>query len=112
MFKKELKNSIEIAEFISEFATDYVDEDLILEYFFGCKAILKKVSTITIKIENSDNHIRNKKKEKIYENLPFETMPPLVVEKSVVLDGNHRLRVANKRKQKVIYIYDILPIKL
>jgi len=111
MFKKQLKNSTEIAEYISEFATDYVDEDLVIEYFFNCKGVLKKVSVEEIQLDNSDNHSRSKIKEKRYSALSSDTMPPLIVENSIVADGNHRLRVARKRGQQEIYIYDITPIK-
>lgn len=110
MFKKELKNSTEIVEFIIEFATDYVDEDMILEYFFDCKAVLKKVPINSIKQGNLTNNSRSKKKEKEYKKLPIETMPPVIVENEVVLDGNHRLRIAKTKNQKNIYIYDLISL--
>ncbi len=111
MFKSELKSSTEIAEYISGLATDYVDEVLLLEYFFNCKGILKKVTVGEIELDNSDIHIQSKRKEKRYATLPPDTMPPLIVENGVVVDGNHRLRVARKRKQTEIYIYEIIPLR-
>jgi len=110
MFKKELKNSAEIVEFIIEFATDYIDEDMILEYFFDYKAVLKRVPTNSIKPGNLASNARSKKKEKEYKKLPIETMPPVMVENKVVLDGNHRLRIAKTKQRRNIYIYDLLSV--
>jgi len=112
MFKPVLENEDEITDFIIEFAEDPIDEELIREYFCGCKAILKTTSIQSL-IEGDENHnIRNLRKEKRYGKLPVETMPPLIVEDGVVSDGNHRLRVAKKHGIKEIIIYDIVEIQL
>jgi hypothetical protein len=112
MFRKILKDRDEITDYIVEFASNYVDVDLVRDYFFGCKGVLQKVPIKTIRPGDRDTHMRDKKKEMIYEILPLKTMPPLIVRDGEVLDGNHRLRVAKKRGQKEILIYNILPIEL
>lgn len=107
MFKKELSDSDEITDFIVEFSVGFVDEELIRDYFFNCRAILKRVPINCLKAGMSDHHIYEKKKEAKYTKLSQATMPPLIVEKGKVLDGNHRLRVARKKGQKEIAIYEI-----
>lgn len=85
MFKRILIDTEEITDFIIEFSVEPIDEELVYEYFTGCNGILKSVLVRTLKHENKDSHIRDYKKEKSYEILPFETMPPLVVENGIVL---------------------------
>ena len=112
MFKPVLENEDEIADFIIEFAVDQMDEEFVREYFYGCKAILKTISIECLEEGNENQNIKNLRREKRYEKLPFETMPPLIVEDGIVTDGNHRLRVAKKRGAKEIIIYDIVDIEI
>lgn len=102
----------EITSFIIETSPNYVDEELIFEYFFGFKAILKKVEIDTLQIEDTNHHIQSKTKEKKYQKLPIETMPPIIVEDGKVIDGNHRLRIAQKRGLKTIIAYDIISLQV
>lgn len=107
MFKLVLINAEEITDFIVEFATEPIDEELIREYFNGCNAILKSVSVKSLMYGNHNLNVRNSRKEKKYELLPFKTMPPLIVENGIVIDGNHRLRVVRKNRIKKTNIYEI-----
>jgi len=111
MFKGILKNADEITDFIIEFAIDPVDEELIREYFDGCKAILKSIKVSNLVEGDMNQNIRNVKREKSYEKLPLKTMPPLIVENGIVKDGNHRLRIAKRNKLEEISIYDIVVIE-
>ena len=110
MFKKLLKDAEEIAEFIIEFSSEPVDEELIKEYFWGCQGILKQISTNDLRQEDSHHHILNEQKLKEYRLLPIATMPPLIVENNYIKDGNHRFIVAKQKEQEKIYIYDIVPL--
>jgi len=110
MFKKILKDADEITSFIIETSPNEIDEELIFEYFFGCKAILKKVEIDTLQLEDINHHIQLKAKEKRYQKLPIETMPPIIVEDGKVIDGNHRLRIAQKRGSRRIIAYDIISL--
>lgn len=110
MFKEILKDAYEITSFIIETSPNDVDEELISEYFFGCKAVLKKVDISSIECGDTNHHIRFREKEKRYQKLEMEKMPPLIVEDGKVLDGNHRLRVALKKGMKDIIIYDIISL--
>jgi hypothetical protein len=97
MFKSILKNNEEITDFIVCYASAPVDEKVILEYFNGCKAILKTVEVSCLIQNNLNSNIKNSKNEKHFQSLPFATLPPLVVENNLVLDGNHRLRILKKK---------------
>lgn len=110
MFKKILKDADEIASFIIETSPNDIDEELVLEYFFGCKAILKKIGINTLQIEHTNHHIQSKVKERKYQKLPIETMPPIIVENGKVIDGNHRLRIAKKKGLRKIITYNIISL--
>lgn len=110
MFKPILKDSDEIADYIVTFSIAPIDEDLVRDYFYGTKGVLKCVHTDTLISSYEDQNIKNIKNEKIYGLLPSITMPPLIVENNKVLDGNHRLRIAKRKGIKIIYIYDIISL--
>ena len=111
MFKPILKNAEEITDFIKEFATDSIDEELVREYFDGCKAILKLVKVSGLFEGEENQNAKDVKKEKNYEMLPIKNMPPLIVENDIVRDGNHRIRIAKRNNLEEIFIYDILLIE-
>ena len=112
MFKPMLHNSEEIVDFVFEFATSPLDEELVFEYFQGCSGILKYIPIENLEEGNENQNIRSRKKENLYFSLPSSTMPPLIVEDNKVIDGNHRLRVARQKGISIVAIYDIVPIKL
>lgn len=107
-FKSILKDEYEIAEYIEHYSSDDVDFDLVVDYFRGAKAVLKIVPIDFIKEGDSDHNIRSKRKETKYKKMPLETMPPLVVENGIIMDGNHRFRVAKELGATEIKIYDIV----
>lgn len=62
MFKSTLESAEEITDFICDFATDHIDLDLVKEYFFNCKAVLKIVPIENLREGNESNNIRVLKK--------------------------------------------------
>lgn len=110
MFKKILKDADEITSFIIETSPNSIDEEFVFDYFFGCKAILKNVDIGSLQKKDKNHHIQLKEKEKRYQKLPIETMPPIIVEDGKILDGNHRLRIALKKGMKKIIIYDVISL--
>lgn len=109
MFKKILDSTDEITGFIIETSSDFVDEELIYEYFFGCKAVLKSVEVSELRMEDQNHHLRSRRKEKEYEQLPINTIPPLIVENGIVVEGYHRLRIIIKKKISTVKVYEIIP---
>ena len=107
-YKPVLHDAEEITDYIVMLSTEPIDEGLVEDYFWGCKAVLKSVIIDTLINDNPDKHIRCSKKEKEYERLPSDTMPPLIVENGIVMDGNHRLRVAKKKGMNEIKIYEVI----
>ncbi len=110
MFKEMLKDADEITSFIIEKSANDIDEELVLEYFWGCKAILKSVEIDSLLIEDTNHHVQLESKERSYQKLPIETIPPIIVEDGKVIDGNHRLRIAQKKGLKRIIVYDIISL--
>lgn len=108
MFKKRLRDSKAIADFIITYSPYDVDEELIEEYFHGCHAILKKILIEDLKPGDFNQHVSNEVLEKCYAKLPVETMPPLVVEGAQIIDGHHRWRVARRNKIKELLVYQII----
>jgi hypothetical protein len=104
-FAPRLNDEREIAIYIEDWASDYVDTDMIEERFFGCHAVLKLVPIDEIKEGNPDTNIRSKAKEKRYSKLDPATIPPLVIEDGEVQDGNHRFRVAKAQGAKALWCY-------
>lgn len=92
-----LGNARAIAGYIGSIAPDYVDEELVEEYFHGCRAVLALVPIAELREGPADVNVPSKKKAAAYAKLPPETMPPLVVMNGVVEDGHHRLRDARRR---------------
>jgi hypothetical protein len=82
--------------------------EFVREYFYGCKGILKTTFVKDLLEDNENQNIRSYAKEKRYQKLPIETMPPLIVENGIVTDGNHRLRILRKKHIDEINIYDIV----
>ena len=107
MFKVILKDADEILDFIIAISPSWVDEELLFDYFLGCSATLKMVDITSLRQGEDDHNLRSVWKENVYEKLPINTMPPLLVENGEVLDGNHRLRIAFKKGLKTVYIYDV-----
>jgi hypothetical protein len=88
-----LETSWDIASYISEMSPDYVDEEVIAEHFHGCRAVLTRLATHELSEGPADANVPNEEREAEYMQMDG-LIPPLVVENKVVVDGNHRLRVA------------------
>jgi hypothetical protein len=100
-----LKDSREIANYIESVASDYVDTELMVEHFWGAKAVLKLVPLSQIKPGDADHNIGSASKTKKYLAMDPATMPPLVVENGEIMDGNHRYRVAKKLGLQEVWCY-------
>lgn len=95
----------EIASYITNTASDPVDRGTMEEYFDGATADLQLLPIDDIQEGNPDGNVRSAAKEKRYMKRSPLTMPPLVVENGVVMDGNHRLRVARAKGLDRVWCY-------
>ena len=100
-----LRDSREIAEYIESLASDETDSELIEDYFHGAHAVLELVSLSDISEGNPDGNIPSSKKERKYLKMSPDTIPPLVIENGIVMDGNHRFRVAKKLGLTQLWCY-------
>jgi len=102
-----LRDAQEITNWIEETSSEYVDAEVIEEYFAGCKAVLKRVPVDSIRPGNDEHHMRDPKKENRYFKMKGD-MPPIVVRDGVIEDGNHRYRVALRKGMREIWVYEVV----
>lgn len=100
-----LRDGCEIADYITSISVDYVDSDMMEDYFQGAYAELEWIDVDSISEGDADHNIPDIDKEKSYSEMDVETMPPIVIEDGKVIDGNHRFRVAKKKGSKKIRAY-------
>ncbi len=104
-FPERLNDAWEIEAFIETFAPYEVDEDMIVDLYRGCHAILELVPINKLKEGGRDHNLRSPAVEKKYQKMNLKTMPPLLVDDGVVMDGNHRLRASKKRGLTHVWCY-------
>lgn len=103
-----LKDHYEIAAYIESVASDYVDREMMEEYYHGAKAVLRAIPASELTPGDADHNIPSKVKERKYAKLPVETMPPLVVQNGQIEDGNHRFRVGLAKGMTEFWCYDVV----
>lgn len=103
---KVLRDNREIASYVSDL-DPRVDEEMIEEHYFGCHAVLKLIPIESVKEGPADSNIRSASKEKKFAKMDLAKQPPILVEDGVVLDGNHRYRVAKAAGATDILAYVI-----
>lgn len=102
-----LEDEFAISAYITEQSPSDVDEDLIEEYFCGAHGVLCEVPLADLEPGSLENNLPSPAKERRYARMDPNTMPPLVVEDGVVIDGNHRYRVLLARGAKTAWCYEI-----
>lgn len=103
-----LKVASDIASYIEENSSEYVDVEFAEEYFRGAAAILKWVPMDSITPGDGNTNVRNAENEAAFAELPLQTMPPIVIEGGVVMDGNHRHRVALAKGAPGMWAYVVV----
>lgn len=99
-----LKDGDAIADYIESQSTDYVDREMMGEYFRGSRAVLRDVPVSSITEGPSETNLKSAKKERAYAK-QSSNVPPIVIENNTVIDGNHRFRAARNRGDKTISAY-------
>lgn len=104
-YKALLRDEREIADYIESISSEGVDRELIEETFFGCSAELKLVSISSLNPGPSNQNVPNQRKQAIYNKLPAEEAPPILVEEGRIWDGHHRHRSAKSQGLESIWAY-------
>lgn len=82
--------------------------DKINTLFSTSKAKLKKVKVKDLKEGPVFFNVKIPSKQIVFDEITLpDSMPPLVIYKNVVLDGNHRLRSLRKNEIKNVLVYDV-----
>jgi hypothetical protein len=81
-----------IAEYVVGLSPYEVSEEQIEEQYFGCHAKLTWLDLSTVLLESGDHNLPCEDRQKSVDDLPVDTMPPLLVDQSVLQDGYHRFR--------------------
>ena len=105
-----IESGKEIAEYIEGISPDEVDTECIEDLYSQCRAVLQLVPISSLSAGPEDYNIACKKKTAAYARMATETMPPILVEDDVVMDGNHRFREAIRRGMTSIWIYRIIDL--
>lgn len=87
-----LESSEAIAEYVADLSPYEISQEQIEEQYFGLRGRLTWVELSTLVLRSSDHNIPSKSRQKAVDSLPVVTMPPLLVDDSVLEDGYHRLR--------------------
>jgi hypothetical protein len=106
-YDNHLKDAHDIADHIASTSSEEVDHELMLDYFRGTQAKLKKTSIEDIRPGSEDYNRPSKKKEAKYSKMPSETRPPIVIEDGEIVDGHHRYRDALKKGESHIWAYHV-----
>lgn len=87
-----LENSSAIAEYVADLSPYEISQEQIQEQYFGLRGRLTWIELSTLLLRSDDHNIPSKSRQKAVDSQPVMTMPPLLVDDSVLEDGYHRLR--------------------
>lgn len=87
-----LESSAAIAEYVADLSPYEISQEQIEEQYFGLRGRLTWIELGTLLLRSSDHNIPSKSRQKAVDSLPIVTMPPLLVDDSVLEDGYHRFR--------------------
>lgn len=104
-FAERLKNGDEIADYIETWAGYPVDNEFVSERFRDHHAELKLLPITEIKPGWQGANVRNPANERKYQRMSVKTIPPILVQDGVIVDGHHRFRSAQKRGLTHLWAY-------
>jgi hypothetical protein len=104
-FAERLNNGDEIADYIESWAGYPVDNEFVSERFRDCHAELRLLPIAEIKPGWQGANVRNPANERKYQRMSVKTIPPIIVEDGVIVDGHHRFRAAQKRGLTHLWAY-------
>jgi hypothetical protein len=104
-YPKALVDADAIATYIMQTSPGYVNEEMIREYLSGAHATLQQLPISELEEGHPDVNTRSLAKERRYKKLDPDTIPPIVVLRGKVIDGNHRLRVVKEMGLTKVWCY-------
>jgi hypothetical protein len=104
---EKLRDNRAIAEYVAQWSPYDICEEQIQDNYIGCYAALEWRAVDTLTHGNADGNQATRKRQKACDALPVDTMPPLLVDGSEVLDGNHRLRSLLRKGVTHCWVYNI-----
>ena len=104
-FAERLNNGDEIADYIETWAGYPVDNEFVSERFRDYHAELRLLPIAEIRPGWQGANVRNPANERKYQRMSVKTIPPILVEDGVIVDGHHRFRAAQKRGLTHLWAY-------
>lgn len=104
-FPETLKDENHIENYLQNLSSYPINKKKLHVILHNTYAVLKTVPIDSIKEGPRKKNRRHPWKEVKYMHMPVDTMPPVMVWKGTVIDGNHRLRVMKKKGEKTIRAY-------
>jgi len=110
-YDDELINEYAIAEYITQTSAQDVDEDLIIEKYRDCRALLRLIPIEKIRPGDLRSNLPSETKEEQYAKQSVKTLPPIFLDGGAVRDGNHRYRVWTRRGLTHFWCYVVQPLE-
>ncbi len=102
-----LASSQDIAAHVSGLSPYEICEEQIEELYWGCHAKLRWTPIAELRLGPDDANLPSKKRQKACDSQPVETMPPLLADEGMVMDGAHRYRTLLNKGCTHCWVYHI-----
>lgn len=102
-----LDSELAIARHVSDLSPYDICEEQIEEMYFGYQAKLRWTPISDLRLGPADSNGNSKKRQKACDSKPVETMPPLLADEGVVMDGSHRYRTLVSKGCSHCWVYHI-----
>jgi len=105
-----LATSEAIAAHVGELSPYEICEEQIEEMYLGCQAKLEWTHISRLRLGPDNNNVASEERQEACDSRPTETMPPLLAEDGMIMDGAHRYRTLLSKGCAHCWVYHIEPI--
>lgn len=102
-----LDSGLAIARHVSDLSPYEICEEQIEEMYFGYQAKLRWTPISYLRLGPADSNGISKKRQKACDSKSVETMPPLLADEGVIMDGSHRYRTLVDKGCTHCWVYHI-----
>lgn len=102
-----LDSGLAIARHVSDLSPYEICEEQVEEMYFGYQAKLRWTPISDLRLGPADSNGISKKRQKACNSKPVETMPPLLADEGVIMDGSHRYRTLVDKGCTHCWVYHI-----